>query len=240
MHSLPILGIAFLLSGSALVWLSGAFYSSRIRRYLADNAMRQADSTYHVPQLRDYVTARGLAESRGHNPEFLRRYDWMHAAGFCLLATGFVMVLACDLFGVRSGPAGSLAGRFPNWAIAYVLLLLVVELRSVFASGERRVPTWLRVIELTAALGRLAVFASYWIPDEAVGLGKTAPYLFACSWLVFGSQLAWSSLRTEAGQRITKLPDRQRRILTWVTLALMAALNLPLVWFGLKAALRGL
>ena len=239
MHSLPIIAIALLLSGGALVWVSGVLCVPRIRRYLSDQAIALADSSYQVPELHDYVTARNFAKTRGHNLEFLKRHEWLNFAAFCLVATGLALVLACDLMGIRSGPAGSSVGSIPNWTIVYLVLFLAAAVRRVRTRAKRREPVWLTTVERMADLGRAIVFASYWVTEVFMGFQGIAPFLFACSWAVFGSRCVWSSLHDRTDKHNINLPKHQKRILMWITLALMTAMNFPVFWFGLKAAVRG-
>jgi hypothetical protein len=230
-HSLSIIAIAFLVSGATLAWLSGVLYVPRLRRYLGP-----ADPNLEA---RAYLKAREAAKMQGQYPTFLRRYEWLSAVTFCFLAAGLALVLLCDLIGVRLGAAGSFPGRFPNWAIAYVLLVLGPKVRSLCSRAEAARPVWRNGLYTAALMGRVTVFVSCWVPEILMSPKAIGPVLFACSWTMFGSRV-WSSLRAPTDQRIARLPDHRRRALRWIALSSTWAMNFPLFWFGLKAALRGL
>ncbi len=112
--------------------------------------------------------------------------------------------------------------------------MVVSAIRGVFRRAKGGAPWWLNTLEASALFGRATLFVNYWEQELLRGVHYLAPLLFVFSWAVFAwrSEVPWST------EKISKLPECERRKYTWIAITSMVAFNLPPFWFGLKAAVR--
>ena len=91
MNAFAITGFIIALSGLVCCIVAGILYEPPMQRYLEKFGRTPAFFLFSWSGLQNYFSAKEVARKWGHQPEFLRRYGRLVAAGFALFLAGALL-----------------------------------------------------------------------------------------------------------------------------------------------------